>query len=156
MRTKLVARTSPLLLVFLILHSAFCLRVCGQSYSVGWSKISGGSGTSVSTNYSVSGTIGQADASGALSGGNYSVTGGFWSLVQVVQTPGAPTLYLSHAGNVVTVYWQNVSGWSLIQNGDLATPVASWPAGGSPVLTGGTNYLNITNPAGNVYFRLKH
>ena len=91
-----------------------------------------------------------------MSGGNYSVTGGFWALIQVVQTPGAPTIYISHSGNTVTVSWQDVSGWSLIQNGNLTTPVASWSANNSATLTGGTNYLMLTNPSDNLFFRLKH
>ena len=127
-----------------------------QSYTVDWYKVAGGGGTSTGGTYTVSGTIGQADASGAMTGGNYSVTGGYWALVNVVQTPGAPTLNISHSGNVVSVYWQNVSGWNLVQNGNLATPIASWSASSAPTLTGGTNYLNLTNPAGNVFFRLKN
>ena len=127
-----------------------------QQYSIDWYKVAGGGGTSTGGTYEVSGTIGQHDASGAMSGGNYSVTGGFWSLINVVQTPGAPTLYISRSNNVATVYWQNVSGWNLIQNGNLATPVASWSASSSPTLSNGTNYLSITNPAGNVFFRLKN
>jgi len=127
-----------------------------QSYTIDWYKIAGGGGTSTGGTYAVSGTIGQPDASGAMSGGNYSVTGGFWALIQVVQTPGAPTLYVSHAGNVVTVYWQNVSGWNLRQYGNLTTPIASWPYSSSPTLTGGTNYLSLTNTTGNVFFRLSN
>jgi hypothetical protein len=127
-----------------------------QSYSVDWFKVSGGGGTSTNGNYSVSGTIGQPDASGALTGGNYSVTGGFWALINVVQTPGAPTLYISRAGNSVTVYWQNVAGWNLIQNNNLTTPVASWNASSSPTLANGTNSLTFVNPAGNLFFRLKN
>jgi hypothetical protein len=125
-----------------------------QSYSIDWYKIAGGGGTSTGGTYAVSGTIGQPDASGAMSGGNYSVTGGFWSLIQVVQTPGAPTLYISHAGNVVTLYWQDVTGWNLHQSGNLTTPIASWSASGSPTLTGGTNYLSLTNVTGNQFFKL--
>lgn len=127
-----------------------------QSYSVDWYKIAGGGGTSTNGQYSISGTIGQPDASGEMTGGNYSVTGGYWALVQLVQTPDAPTLYLSQSGNVVTVYWQNVSGWNLVQNGNLTTPIGSWSASSAPTLTGGTNYLNVTNPSGNVFFRLKN
>ena len=55
-----------------------------QQYSIDWYKVSGGGGTSTGGTYQVSGTIGQPDASGALSGGNYSLTGGFWSLISVV------------------------------------------------------------------------
>ncbi|MBW8865006.1 MAG: hypothetical protein JF609_08815 [Verrucomicrobia bacterium] len=126
-----------------------------QSYSIDWYKVSGGGGTSTGGTYAVSGTIGQADASGAMSGGNYSVTGGFWALIQVVQTPGAPTLNISHSGNAVTIYWQDVSGWSLQQNGNLTTP-AGWSANSSASLVNGTNYLNLTGPSGNLFFRLKH
>ena len=124
-----------------------------QSYSIDWYKIAGGGGTSTNGVFQVSGTIGQPDASGTMSGGNYSVTGGFWSLINVVQTPGAPALNISHTGTVVTVYWQNVAGWSLQQNNNLATP-AGWSANSSATQTGGTNYLTLTNPPGNLYFRL--
>jgi hypothetical protein len=61
-----------------------------QSYSIDWYKVSGG-GTSTGSVYAVSGTIGQHDAGGPMSGGNYSLTGGFWALY-AVQTPGAPVL----------------------------------------------------------------
>lgn len=130
--------------------------VLAQSYSVDWNKVAGGGGTSTGGTYEVSGTIGQHDASGAMSGGNYSITGGYWAMINVVQTPGAPTLFISRSNNVATVYWQNVSGWNLIQNGNLATPVASWSASSSPTLTGGTNYFSVTNPVGNIFFRLKN
>jgi hypothetical protein len=127
-----------------------------QSYSVDWYKVAGGGGTSTGGTYTVSGTIGQPDASGAMSGGNYSVTGGFWALINVVQTPGAPTLYVASSGNTVTVYWQAVSGWNLIQSDNLTTPVASWSASSAPTLTSGTNYLTLVNPSGNLLFRLKN
>ena len=127
-----------------------------QQYSVGWSKISGGGGMSAGGQYSVSGTIGQPDASGAMSGGNYSATGGFWSLISVVQTPGAPTLYVSHAGSTVTVYWQNVSGWNLAQSGNLTTPMASWSASGGVTTSNGTNYWSVISPSSNLFFRLKN
>ena len=139
------------LILFLIVAAAGR----AQQYSVDWSKISGGGGTSSNGQYSVSGTIGQADAGGEMSGGNYSVTGGFWSLISVVQTPSAPTLLISHAGNTVTVYWQDVSGWSLQQNANLSA-TNDWSASSSPTLTNGTNYLNLANPAGNLFFRLKN
>ena len=127
-----------------------------QSYSVDWYKIAGGGGTSTSGTYQVSGTLGQPDASGAMTNGQYSVTGGFWAMINVVQTPGAPTLYVSHSGNTVTVYWQDVAGWNLVQSGNLTTPIGSWSASSSPTLNNGTNYLNLTNPAGNLFFRLKN
>jgi len=125
-----------------------------QSYSIDWYKISGGGGTSAGGAYGVSGTIGQHDAGGPMTGGNYSLTGGFWALISVVQTPGAPTLFISHSGTTVTVYWQDVSGWSLQQNGNLSSP-AGWSASGGVTTSNGTNYLDLSSPAGNLFFRLK-
>jgi hypothetical protein len=129
--------------------------VQAQQNSVDWHKIAGGGGTSTNGQYSVTGTIGQPDASGAMSGGNYSVTGGFWALISVVQTPGAPTLYVSQAGGTVTISWQNVAGWNLQQNNNLSA-TNNWSASAGVTTTNGTNSLSITNPAGNLFFRLKN
>ena len=142
-------------ILFSLLVSAFCLSAAAQSYSIDWYKIAGGGGTSTNGQYSLSGTIGQPDASGAMTGGNYSLTGGFWSLISVVQTAGAPTLYIRQSGGTVTVFWQDVSGWSLQQNNNLALP-ANWSASGGVTTSNGTNYLNISSPAGNLFFRLQH
>ena len=134
-------------------------NLCAQQYSVDWHKIAGGGGTSTSGTYAVSGTIGQPDAGGAMSSGPvtgtnyYSVTGGFWSLIFVAQTLGAPTLRISHSGNTVTVYWQDVSGWSLQQNANLAA-AANWSGSGGVTTANGTNYLNVTPLTGNLFFRL--
>jgi hypothetical protein len=141
----------PVLLWLALLVSAF--TVGAQSYSIDWYKVAGGGGTSTGGIYSVSGTIGQHDAGGPMTGGNYSLTGGFWALIAVVQMPGAPTLFISHSGNTVTVYWQNVSGWSLQQNANLAA--ANWTASSGVINTNGTNYLNLTSPTGSLFFRLQ-
>lgn len=137
-----------------LLALAFGMSAQAQSYTIDWYKIAGGGGMSTGGTYTVTGTIGQPDASGAMSGGNYSVTGGFWALISVVQTPGAPKLYISHSGSSVSVYWQNVSGWTLHQNGTLTTPIASWSASSGITTSNGTNYVNLSNPSGNQFFRL--
>ncbi len=143
-----------LFLLLCLLPAACCLQARGQNYSIDWSTIDSGGGTSTGGVYTVSGTIGQPDASGAMTGGDYFLTGGFWSLLSVVQTAGAPTLYISHSDNTVTVYWQNVSGWTLQQNNNLSAP-AGWSGSGGVTTSSGTNYLNITPPTGNLFFRLK-
>jgi hypothetical protein len=81
-------------------------------YSIDWSTIDGGGGTSTGGVYSVSGTLGQPDAGGPMTNGQYSVTGGFWSLIKVVQTPGAPLLSITHAGNPAIVSWQSQMPWA--------------------------------------------
>jgi len=146
-----VVMKKPLMLNALLLIAGFGLYA--QSYSIDWSKIAGGGGTSSNGQYTVSGTVGQHDAGGPMTGGNYSLTGGFWALISIVQIPGAPMLYITHSGNTVTIYWQNVPGWSLQQNNNLALP-AGWSASSGVTNSNGTNYLSITSPPGNFFFRL--
>jgi hypothetical protein len=150
---KMILRRAKinLLAVALLLPAA----VFAQPYSLDWHKFSGGGGTSTNGQFAVTGTIGQLDAKNAMSGGNFSVTGGFWSLISVVQTTGAPVLDISQSGNTVTISWQNVSGWSLQQNNNLSLP-ANWAASGGVTTTNGINYLNLTSAPGNLFFRLQH
>jgi len=122
-----------------------------QQYSIGWYKIGGGGGTSTNGQYSVTGTIGQPDAGPAMTGGNYSVTGGFWSLI-AVQTPGAPLLGITAAGNQVVVSWPASSaGYTLQTNSDLNP--ANW---GNYSGTVNNNSAAMTPPRGNLFFRLYH
>ena len=142
---------------------AGCLLVCvlrlpafAQSYSIDWYKISGGGGASTGATYQVSGTIGQPEAGGAMSGGQYSLTGGFWSLIAVVQTAGGPTLTITQSGNSVTVSWPVGSGgFALQQNGNVANPAGWSPYGGTFNTANGTNSITLTSPTGTLFFRLK-
>lgn len=143
------------LLAFVAIINSQLSTAHAQQYSIDWYKIAGGGGTSTNGQYAISGTIGQHDAGGPMTGGNYSLTGGFWAFLSVIQTPGAPTLYVSHSGSTVTVYWQNVSGWALEQNNNLSLP-AGWSTNSAWSPSGGTNYLNLTSPSGNLFFRLIH
>jgi hypothetical protein len=145
----------PLVVVTLLL--AISMAVHAQSYSIDWYKVAGGGGTSTGGTYSVSGTIGQPDASGAMSGGNYSVTGGFWSLINVVQTPGLPKLFIVPNGpNSVKVLWSDpdTNSYTLQQNANLTT--TNWTTSAFTISNlSGTNSIILTSPAGNLFFRLK-
>ena len=122
-----------------------------QSYSIDWYKVAGGGGTSTGSVYSVSGTIGQPDASGAMSGGSYSLTGGFWSLY-AVQTTGAPLLTISYAANQAVVSWSpSATGWTLQTNANLAT--GAW---GNYIGAVVNNNATNSPPSGNLFFRLSH
>ena len=138
------------LLSLLILASSHA-----QTYSIDWYKIAGGGGTSTGGVYSVSGTIGQPDAGAPMSGGNFSLTGGFWALISVVQTPGLPNLTIRLAGaNSVVVSWPNAGTFTLQQNSNLATS-GGWTTSGYTITTNnGTNSVTITPPTGNMFFRL--
>ncbi len=80
-----VVRLSKILLALLVLFalttSASIVPASAQSgggYDLTWNSIDGG-GAMFSTGgaYSLGGTIGQADA-GTMSGGSYTLNGGFW------------------------------------------------------------------------------
>ena|ERR1017187_342233 len=125
--------------------------VFAQTYSIDWSKVAGGSGISTDGIYSVNGTIGQPDASAAMTGGIYSVTGGFWSLY-AVQPPGAPSLTITYSGNHAIVSWPaTAAGWTLQTNNNLATSV--WNNYGGQVVN---NSVTNSSPTGNLFFRLTH
>lgn len=61
-------------------------------YAIPWHTIDGGGGRSPGGIYSVTGTIGQLDAGGPMTNGQYAVTGGFWALPIPVQRPTRPCL----------------------------------------------------------------
>ena len=126
-----------------------------QSYTVDWYKIAGGGGISTGGTYQVNGTIGQPDASGAMTGGSYSLTGGFWSIISVVQGAGVPNLIIVPNGpNSVKVLWPDTGTYALQQNNNLAA-TSAWATSGYAVTTAnGTNSITITPPVGNLFFRL--
>src|ERR1017187_1261703 len=141
----------------LLLLSSLLLPVIGfsQQYSIDWYKVSGGGGTSTGGVYSVSGTIGQPDASGAVTGGNYSLTGGFWSLF-AVQTPGAPVLSIQLTStNTAIVYWPSPStGFNLQVSTNLVT--TNWVIAAETVTDNGSIRFILVNPhTGNCFYRLK-
>jgi hypothetical protein len=153
----MIGRVTPcvLLLCFFIFHSSFCHLALGQTYSIDWYKISSGGGTSTGATYQVTGAIGQPDASGAMSGGQYSVIGGFWSIISVMQTAGLPNLIITHAGNSVIISWPNTGTYTLQQNSNLSVS-AGWTTSGYSITTAnGTNSITITPPTGNLFFRLQ-
>ena len=118
-------------------------------YSIDWHKIAGGGGTSTNGQYSLSGTIGQHDAGGPLTGGNFSLTGGFWTLY-AVQTAGAPLLTITCSGNQAVVSWPpSVTGWNLQTNNNLAT--GTW---GNYLGTIVNNSVTNSPPIGKLFFRL--
>ncbi len=133
-----------------------------QSYSIDWFKVAGGGGVSSNSqpstvNYQLSGTIGQPDA-GQMSGGNYTLDGGFWATISAVQTPGAPllTITLNSQLSTINISWPSPStGFVLQQNTDLSNP-NGWSAYGGTINDNGTTKnVTINPPAGNAFFRLK-
>ena len=131
------------------------LSATAQTYSIDWSKVSSGGGTSTGGVYAVTGTIGQPDAGTTMSGGNYSLTGGFWSFLSLVQTPGAPLLSIRFtAANTAIVSWPSPStGFTLQFATDLT--LSNWINSVTAPSDDGTNrFLIVSPPTGNRFFRL--
>jgi len=139
----------------------FCLftseRALGQSFSIDWFTIDGGGGSSSTGGvFSVSGTIGQPDA-GALSGGNFTLQGGYWA-VTLVQDANGPllTVRLHGSGGVVIAWPYHSTGFVLQETGTLPVTETSWsdvliP----PVHVGDENTLTIAAPTGIRFYRLR-
>jgi hypothetical protein len=130
--------------------------VFGQSnFNMDWFTIDGGGGTSTGGVSLVTGTIGQPDAGGLLAGGSFSLAGGFWSLVTVVQMPDSPLLTITlTATNSALVSWPSPSpGFTLQQNTSLNT--TNWVAAPQIVTNNGTiNYIIVNQPSGARFYRL--
>jgi len=94
-----------------------------------------------------------------MSGGQYSVTGGFWSLIAVVPTPGAPALSIALTPtNTVMVYWPSPStGFNLQVNTSVAPAnQGNWVTPPQSVTDNGTiKYIIVNPPAGSGFYRLQ-
>jgi len=147
---RLVARSVALALAIT------AVRTEAQSYSIDWFTIDGGGGTSTGGVYAASGTIGQPDAGGPLSGGNYSLTGGFWSLLSLVQTPGSPLLsILLTATNTALVSWPSPStGFSLQQNTNGVGTVNWSNVLTTPMDNGAIKYITVNPSSKAGFYRL--
>ena len=136
----------------------FCLLwtlpAVGGSYSVVWYDVPPAT-SSTGGVYTASGTLSPPPDAAPMTGGGYSATGGFSGLVNVVQTPGVPTLILTSNGGVITLSWAFTEGVILQQTPDLANP-AAWAT--SPLTlttTNGISSVTVSSPTGNLFFRLK-
>jgi hypothetical protein len=139
----------------------------GGPFDLSWSTIHGGGGTSVgstggadtttSSQFTLTGTIGQPDAGIAtLRGGQFSLTGGFWSFLSVVQTPGAPSLEIKLVGASAVLSWPlNMSGFFLQETPSLSASI--WTSTPQSVVDTATEHT-VTVPATGLMkcFRLKH
>ena len=103
--------------------------------------------------YSLSGTFGQPDP-GTLSGGSYTLNGGFWGILSAVQSPGAPFLSIERIGGIVRVFWPKSStGFVLDQS---LTATGTWLQIASPYATNTTDIsVTVPSPAGDRFYRLR-
>ncbi len=139
---------SYLVMLFVAVVSS---RVNAQTYSIDWFTVEGGGGTSSADVYTLSGTIGQPDAGVSLSGGDYSVVGGFWSLIAASEFQTGPVLSVTLApeGRVRLAWVPNTPGYVLQETLQLTAP--DW----KNVADGATNPRLIPADFSAKYYRLK-
>ena len=70
------------LLFVCVIFGQWTLAGSGGPYVLEWTTIDGGGGTSSGGGFVLSGTIGQHDAGTVMTGGSFSLTGGFWPGMQ--------------------------------------------------------------------------
>ncbi len=72
----------------LLILAAGALAQTGGNFDLSWSTVDGGGGASSGGSFSREGTIGQPDA-GTLTGGGFTLQGGFWPAADSTPTPTA-------------------------------------------------------------------
>ena len=141
-----------------LLSIVHCLPSSAQ-YALDWWTADGGGGTSTGGVYSVTGTIGQADTGPVLSGGPFTLVGGFWGVIAAVQTPGAPYLsVLRTATNTVMVSWPlaGAEGWVLQATNALPCSGTACTEIPPPCTTSGTDLVSTeAGPAGKKCYLLR-
>lgn len=111
---------------------AAALPASAQTLSIDWFTIDGGGGTSTGGPYSLSGTIGQPDAGSPMTGGTFSLVGGFWALPFAIQSADAPLITIIPFGSgQARISWApNTPGFILQETTDLANePWVNSPSG---------------------------
>lgn len=137
-----------------VLVPTVLLHLCvSQPLEINWFTIDGGGGTSSGGQFTLSGTIGQADT-GILTGGSYTLVGGFWSIPVAVSGP--PELDAALAGDEIVISWPaSARNYSLEQTTAIG-PDALWrPADEPPVQIGNYLVVRVIAGPGDRFYRLR-
>ncbi len=86
-------KVSLVLAMFLLLTSV-TLAQSGGGYDLSWSTVDGGGGTSEGGGYTLFSIAGQPDTGPSMSGGNYTLAGGFWGAGGQGESPEGTPIYL--------------------------------------------------------------
>jgi hypothetical protein len=105
---------SVLVLLGVVISGATAIAAGGGAFEIRWYTIDGGGGFSSGSDFELSGTIGQPDAA-TLSGGIYTLEGGFW--------PG---------GTVAVACPADLDGSGAVDFADLLAILAAWGNIGGP------------------------
>lgn len=126
-----------------------------QSFIINWSTLDGGGGASTGGSFTLNGTVGQPDAGPPMSGGSFSISGGFWT-ASVAGPP--PALLIRLAGrNAVILSWPNPStGYVLQQTANMSAPGGGWvDVPQAPVVNGANKEVTLPATGRFCLFRLR-
>jgi hypothetical protein len=150
---KVESRSMSLLVLLLFTLAPF--GILAQTYSISWFKVAGGGGTSTDSQFAVNGTIGQPDANQLrMVGGDYSLTGGFWSSA-AVQMPGAPILTIVSSSTNLLISWPSPSTGFVLEQ-IPAVGLLNWVSVTNLVSDDGMiRSVTVAISSGNRFYRLK-
>ncbi len=140
------------LLLLIASAAIFLTASAAGGYSLDWWTVDGGGGGgSGGAGYELAGTIGQPDAGGPMTGGSYSLTGGFWP--GALLPPEVITLTISGNAGVADVLMTYTGGTTMSgPGGDYSFEVANnWSGTVTPSKTYYTfsptslSYDNVTS-----------
>src|SRR5207248_3148935 len=113
----------------------------GGGFDLSWSTIDGGGAASSRGNLTLNGTIGQPVA-GTLSGGSFTVAGGFWG----IPLTEAPRLRITLSGANVAIFWPDPSTGFQLQ--EAAAPRTAWSnVGQTPSVANGEKHVTLPHSA---------
>ena len=141
---KTISNTAP----FLVWITS-CISTAHAQFAVDWSTTDAGGGARTGGVYTLSGTIGQPDA-GTLSGGQFTLQGGFWPGMVVPSTGETPTLFINRSGHSVVISWSPATaGFQLEATTDVGGGVWTAAPTGNPVtlpITGSAAFYRLKRP----------
>ena len=105
MKTSLQASLVGITLTLLVIVSG----ASAQPFSIARFVIASGGGASAGGTFALNGTIGQPDA-GAMSGGNYSLAGGFWGASQTPPPVRSVIIKVCVVGSEVRLTFTGIPG----------------------------------------------
>jgi hypothetical protein len=127
----------------------------GQDFSIDAFSIEALSATSSGEGFILTGSIGEPE-SDLMTGGEFSLKGGFWAVVTAVQTPGSPRLSveLTEAGNVRIAWPEEYENYKLQQSFTLQ--IGSWTqVTNAPSAINGRLEVQLVPSGGQHFFRLQ-
>jgi hypothetical protein len=150
MRTQL-----PFIAISLFLGSL--ATISAQNFGVDRFSIDGGGGAGSGGSFSINGSIGAF--AGASSGGPYEMTGGFWSVIGVVQSSDAPLLQIEKlSGGSVRIFWLLPAAGFVLEKTSALAPLSvgtQWDPVLFPYTTNSTQISITVSAPGNGFYRLR-